>query len=135
MIVRRHIRFVFAVLLVFALVSCGKRIPTAQDKPSVKAWISASGQSMLPTFPESCLVECEFGIPFDALKENDTVIFWDYKSTAPRLLHHRLIQKQGGNWIAKGDNRQTNPTADWPWVTPDNYLARTTGRFTYFLTP
>jgi hypothetical protein len=44
-----------------------------------------------------------------------------------------LVQRQGSAWIARGDNATTNPTADRPWVTPDNYVARATGRWTYLL--
>lgn len=90
---------------------------------------------MLPTFPERALVEAQFGYPFDALKAGDTVLYWDYTAAQPRYLHHRLITSRAGAWIAQGDNPVTNPTTDAPWVTRDNYIARTTGRHTQLLTP
>lgn len=89
---------------------------------------------MLPTFPTKALIEVET-VPFSDLRQGDTVIFWDYTRTEPLLIHHRLVAKQGGNWIAQGDNPDTNPKADRPWVTPDNYLGRTTGRHTQLLLP
>jgi hypothetical protein len=96
--------------------------------------MAATGESMLPTFPAKTLIEFQM-IPFDQLKAGDTVIFWDYTNSTPRFIHHRLVEKQLGNWIARGDNPVTNQTADRPWVTKDNYIARTTGRFTQILTP
>ena len=88
---------------------------------------------MLPTFPESSLVEFEV-TPFDQLKKGDTVLFWDYtERTGAVFIHHRLVESQGGNWIARGDNPETNTRADLPWVTKDNYIGRTTGKHTPFL--
>lgn len=86
---------------------------------------------MLPKFPESAFIQVEVGVPFDQLKAGDTVVFWDYKRGEVAMTHHRLIQKQGGNWIAQGDN---NDFADQSWITPDNYLARSTGVWVKSLT-
>lgn len=119
----------------FFLAGCGdsRDIPSSKPKPTIKAWVGGTGPSMLPTFPESALVEAEFGVPFDALKAGDTVIFWDYTRPEPFLIHHRLSVKMGAGWIAQGDNPVTNAIADRPWVTPDNYIARTTGKHVQFL--
>lgn len=128
--------FLFAVAvmaLALLLSGCGPKIPTSQVKPSVAAWLPAQGKSMLPTFPERSLIEVEFGVPFDELKAGDTVIFWDYTRGAKALTHHRLVAKQAGAWIAQGDNPETNPVADRPWVTADNFIARGTGRHTQLL--
>ena len=125
-----------AVLLVagLALLGCSKReIPSDNPRPIAHAWIAATGQSMLPTFPERALVEIQIGVPFEALRAGDSVVFWDYTRATPQLIHHRLVQEQGGNWIAQGDNPETNPTADRPWVTRDNYIGRTTGRHVQIL--
>lgn len=114
---------------------CSKSdLPTSRAAPPLVGWIAAKGQSMGPTFPESALLEFEV-VAYEALKLNDTVIFWDYTrgGSAPSLIHHRLVAKQGGNWIAQGDNAATNKAADRPWVTKDNYLARTTGRHAQIL--
>jgi hypothetical protein len=116
---------------VLLFTGCGKReIPSDAPAPTVRAWLSAEGKSMLPSFPEHALVEVEFGVPFDALREGDSVVFWDYKRGAQALTHHRLKQKQGSAWIARGDN---NTVVDESWVTRDNYLGRTTGRHTQML--
>lgn len=125
------------IILFLALVLCGcgdqRAIPSSKPKPTTKAWVGHTGQSMLPTFPEAAIVEAEFGVPFEALEAGDTVIFWDYTRPEPFLIHHRLSVKMGAGWIAQGDNPVTNATADYPWVTPDNYIARTTGKHVQFL--
>lgn len=129
------IRVLAYLVLLALLAGCGPKIPTSKSKPVVTAWIAAVGESMLPTFPEKSLIEVEFGVPFEALKAGDTVVFWDYTKKEPALTHHRLVAKQAGNWIAKGDNPETNPVADRPWVTSDNFIARGTGRHTQLLFP
>jgi signal peptidase I len=118
--------------VLFVLSGCGK-LPTSDRRPPITAWVAVQGQSMLPTFPDGTLVEVEFGIPYDQLKPGDTVIFWDYKRGALLFTHHRLKGKQGPWWIAQGDNPKTNPTADAPFVTAENYYARGTGRHTQIL--
>ena len=102
-------------------------------KPTTKVWAAVSSESMRPTFPLNALVEMELGVPFAELKTGDTVIFWDTQRGARCLTHHRLIAHRGGGWITQGDNKKTNPVADRTWVTSDNYIARTTGRYTQFL--
>lgn len=120
--------------IVVLLGACNPReIPSEKPTPTIRAWVQASGKSMLPTFPEFALVEVEFGVKFESLKAGDTVVFWDYTRGTPTFIHHRLIQQQGGNWIAQGDNAATNPTADRPWVTRENFIGRTTGRHTQLL--
>ncbi len=129
-------RFLCALTLLLSLSGCGPRqIPSDAPKPVIKAWVAAKGKSMLPTFPESALIEIEVGVPFSALKVGDTVVFWDYKRGDDALTHHRLVAQQGGNWIAQGDNPETNRVADKSWVTPDNFIARSTGRHAQILTP
>lgn len=119
----------------FLLSGCGQRdIPSSEARPRYTAWIAATGRSMLPTYPESSLVEVEVGVPFTQLAPGDTVVLWDYtRPGESRFILHRLVARQGGNWIAQGDNPVTNPRADRPWVTPDNYVARATGRHTQLL--
>ena len=129
-------RFLCVLTLLLSLSGCSKReIPSDAPKPVLTAWVTAKGKSMIPTFPESALVEVEIGVPFSALKEGDTVVFWNYSGGPATFIHHRLVQKQAGNWIAQGDNSATNPTADRPWVTPDNFIGRTTGRYARLVTP
>jgi hypothetical protein len=124
------------IALLLCLTACSKRdIPSSQPKPALTAWVSASGESMLPTFPAKALVEMEL-VPYSDLKAGESVVFWDYTGkTGATFVHHRLVGKHGNNWIARGDNPLTNPTADLPWVTEDNYIARTTGRHAQFLMP
>ena len=87
----------------------------------------ADGVSMLPSFPEHAFVECA-STPYDQLKVGDSVIAWDYThKTGAIFYHHRIIQKQGDSFITRGDNELTNPKADAPWMTRDNYICRTTG--------
>ena len=81
---------------------------------------------MLPSFPNGTLVEMQVGFPYDDLKAGDSVIYY----TNGLFVHHRLIVKQAGSWIVKGDNPNTNPVVDKEWVTRENYVGRTTGRFT-----
>jgi hypothetical protein len=90
---------------------------------------------MSPTFPAERFVETQVGFPYDQLRVGDTVIFWDYTRPVPFLIHHRIVGSQGGNFIARGDNPVTNTREDAPWVTKDNYIARTTGRHAQVLTP
>lgn len=113
---------------------CGKReIPSSAPKPTVRAWVPAVGRSMEPNFPNGALVEAEFGVRYEDLKIGDTVLLWDYTRAEPFFIHHRIVAEQGGQFIARGDNPETNPKADRPWVTRDNFIARTTGRHTYAL--
>ncbi len=116
-----------AILICLCLLGCSKQeIPVSTATPTVRAWLLATGKSMLPKYPEKSYIEVEFGVPFDHLKSGDAVIFWDYKRSETALTHHRLVQKQGDGWIAQGDN---NLVADQSWVTRDNYLGRGTGRW------
>jgi len=118
------------ILIITALVGCSKReVPSTAAKPILVAWVPTTGKSMLPTFPERGLAEAQIGFPYEQLSVGDTVIFWDYTRGVGRFTHHRLVAKQLGNWIAQGDNPETNSTADRPWVTKDNYICRTTGRY------
>lgn len=124
---------VACLVFVVLMAGCSPRdIPSDAPKPILKSWVTAGGKSMLPVFPERCVVEIE-PVGYDALKVGDTVVFWDYTNANPLLIHHRLVAKQGASWIAQGDNRETNTFADRAWVTKDNYLARTTGRWVYLL--
>lgn len=125
----------YALVALIAIVAgCSKRsIPSDAPKPPLFAWTLATGESMLPTFPQSAYIEVIIGIPYSQLKPGTSVLFWDYTQDKPVIIHHRLIQKQGGNWIAQGDNPKTNPKADRPWVTQDNYIGVTTGRHTQLL--
>ena len=63
---------------------------------------------------------------------SDTDIYLKLDSSATALTHHRLVQKQAGSWMAQGDN---NDRVDRSWVTPDNYLGRSTGRHVQLLIP
>lgn len=120
-----------ACAVVFCLAACAPReIPADAPKPIIRAWMQANGTSMLPSFPKHALAEVEIGVPFEDLREGDSVVFWDYKRGAQALTHHRLRQKQGSAWIARGDN---NTEADDSWVTRDNFIGRTTGRHTQLL--
>lgn len=116
--------FLCVLTLFLGPTGCNTEIAADTPKPVVKAWIPCRGKSMLPNFPEYSYVQFEFGVPFEMLKAGDTVIFWDYKRSETALTHHRLVQKQGDAWIAKGDN---NEFPDKSWVTKDNYIARGTG--------
>ncbi len=88
---------------------------------------------MLPTIPNGALVEIEVGFPYGSLKAGDIVVFWDYLRGTGKFTLHRLIDSQLGNWIAQGDNKETNSEEDRPWVTKDNYVAKATGRHTKLL--
>lgn len=124
-----------ALVLVLCLAACSKReIPAESSGPALRAWVPVTGASMAPNFPERGWVEVEI-VDFDALQVGDTVLFWDYTAADGRLIniHHRLVARQGAAFIARGDNELTNPRADAPWVTRDNYRARTTGRWAYTL--
>lgn len=124
-----------ACVLALGFAGCSRReIPSEAPLPVLRAWVPASGRSMLPTYPERCLLEIEIGVPFDALRAGDPVIYWDYTRGPAALTHHRLAQRQGDSWIAQGDNPETNPTADRAWVTRANYIARGTGRWSLVLT-
>jgi hypothetical protein len=134
LIARVVISVALAVLILAVAFGCSKReIPTTTPKPTLAAWIPYTGKSMLPTLPEAGLAEIEIGVTFDQLKQGDIVVFWDYLRGTGKFTLHRLVAKQAGNWIAQGDNPETNPKADRPWVTPDNYVARATGKNVQFV--
>ena len=126
-------RFLCVLTALLLLSGCGPS-PEVQNKPKpvFKAWLPAAGASMLPKFPIKAEIEIEIGVPFAALKEGDSVVFWDYERGPMAMTHHRLIQKQAGAWMAKGDN---NKVVDPSWVTEENYLARGTGKWEYILVP
>lgn len=118
------------VFLCVAFTACSKRdIPSSKPLPVTVGYVRCIGVSMLPNFPADSYAETLIGFPFDDLKVGDTVIFWDYTRATPHRTHHRLIAKRGDAFIAQGDNPVTNATADKPWVTRDNYIAKTTGRW------
>lgn len=125
---------VFGLLAIGALwllASCGKKdIPVSTETPKFKCWVVVQGESMLPTFPQERVYALAETTPYDQLKVGDTVLFWDYKRGPNSFTHHRLVAKQGGNWISKGDNKETNTRVDDSWVTRDNYIMRTTGFYT-----
>jgi signal peptidase I len=128
------VKWCTSLILVALLAGCSRDIPSDKPVPVLVAWTKVTGVSMSPTFPPDRLVEMEVGFPYEQLKAGDTVIYWDY-TAGNRLIHHRLVKEQFGAWMAKGDNPVTNPRADAPWVTKDNYIARTTGRHAQILTP
>ena len=107
-------------------------LPTGREKPIILGWVMSKGPSMLPSFPDGVFVQIELGSKFEDLKEGDTVIYWDY-TRENSFVHHRIVSKQAGAWIAKGDNPDTNKDVDVAWVTKDNFVARGTGQWSYFL--
>jgi signal peptidase I len=128
------VKWCAALLLVAVLAGCSRDIPSDKPVPVLHAWVRVTGVSMSPTFPAERFVEVQVGFPYEQLKAGDTVIYWDY-TAGNRLIHHRLVEEQFGAWMAKGDNPVTNQRVDAPWVTKDNYIARTTGRYAQILTP
>jgi phage repressor protein C with HTH and peptisase S24 domain len=120
--------FVLALVL---LIAGSGRAPVPDERPILKAWIPVSGQSMLPKYPDGMMLEIELGVPYKDLKEGDDVVFWDYTGkSGATFIFHKLVQKQAGSWIVQGRNPKTNPVADIPWVTKDNFIGRATGRHT-----
>ena len=125
------LRCAITALALLLVAGCAKReIPSSAPRPTLSGLVRVQGKSMLPTFPEHAYVQVEIGTTFDELRAGDTVIFWDYRRGDNAFAHHRLVQKQGDAWIARGDN---NSAADQSWVTRDNFYVRTTGEWWPFL--
>lgn len=123
-----------AIVLV-ALLGCGQHTPSSRPMPTIMAYVPAKGASMLPNFPDGTLLFAEFGYAYDKLEVGDTVIAWDYTRAGNVFFHHRLKVKVGDSWIVQGDNPVTNELVDKPWVTRDNYIARTTGHAQVVVAP
>lgn len=122
------------IILLLFLAGCSKAPVNEKERPVLIAWVAISGESMLPKYPNGALVEVEVGVPYEVLKQGDDVIFWDYtNTTGATFIIHELVAKQAGSWIAQGRNHATNPIADRPWVTEDNYYVRATGKHTQLL--
>jgi len=81
--------------------------------PSHALIIIGSGKSMLPTFPELCLIKVKT-FPYENL-ESQMIVVYKYKGA---LTAHRLIQKKKNGWTVKGDNNQK---LDECLVTKKNY--------------
>lgn len=112
----------------------GRAIPHDGPKPPFHVWVPVTGKSMLPTYPESHLLEVDIQYPFSSLKVGDLVIFWDYRRDGGvGYTYHPIIGRQGKYFITQGLNRSTNPRPDDSWLTPDNYIGRATGRSTLVL--
>jgi hypothetical protein len=124
-----------ACVLVFAMWGCSERaIPHSGPKPPCLMWMPVSGRSMLPKYPESHLLEVDVAFSYDNLKVGDEVVFWDYKRPVGiQYTFHAIVGKQGAYFIVKGLNPATNPIADAPWLTRDNFIGKATGRSTYLL--
>lgn len=112
-------------LLALALGGCGRSdkpdTQFAPTKPLVGVF-PVIGASMQPTLPYAHAARVDVAFPYEQLSERDIVLFWDYRREGYTL--HRLVAKQGPWWIARGDNPDTNPEADAPFVTRANYMGR-----------
>lgn len=122
------------ILSLLLIAGCSKAPVNEAERPYLKGWVAVSGSSMLPKYPDGALVEVEIGVPFEKLKVGDDAIFWDYTNTTGAVfIIHELTEKHGNAFVAQGRNPETNPRADRPWVTKDNYYARATGRHAQFV--
>lgn len=81
--------------------------------PSHALIILGSGKSMLPTFPELCLIKVKT-FPYENL-EKQMIVIYQYKGA---LTAHRLVGKTKKGWKVKGDN---NKEIDGCLVTKQNY--------------
>lgn len=117
---------VVLVVALFSISGCSdKAHPDYAKRKPLSGFVWARGESMrpvlnLPLFPAATLVPVELFYPFEDLKVGDIVVFYDYFTGG--YIIHQLVAKQGGNWIAQGANPVTNPNADRPWVTKDNFV-------------
>jgi signal peptidase I len=79
--------------------------------------ILGSGNSMLPTFPNPCLIKVKT-VPYEKLDYGMIAIFKD-KANNNNLTAHKLIHKnKDGSWVTKGDN---NKEPDKYPLTKKNY--------------
>lgn len=113
-----------ALLAVGVLCLCAMATPPAPPALHVKAWAALRGRSMVPTFPDNCLIELDLGEKFADLKAGEIVVFSSWDPNAP-FKCHRLVVKRGGGWVTKGDN---NSFYDTEWVTASTFVAVATGR-------
>ena len=121
--------------MLFCAFGCSKKrdIPTCAPHPPLTAWLAVSGESMLPNFPNGTLAEIRFPVDYDSLEPGQVVVFWAYDRGADAFTFHRLIRKQGDQWISQGDNPETNARYDAGWVTRDNLYAVATGKHAQIL--
>lgn len=68
-------------ILILLTASCS-RAPIPEERPTLKVWVSVSGKSMIPTYPEVTMIEVELGMNFDDLKELDDA---DYFAALPSV--------------------------------------------------
>lgn len=119
-------RFLLLLLSISLLAGCGQRSDEQfEPKRPLTVYINARGDSMLPTLPNHHLALTDVAFPYSKLETGDVVILWDYLREGFTL--HRLVSKQGPWFIAKGDNPETNPRVDRPFVTPSNYIGKYVG--------
>jgi signal peptidase I len=114
-------------LCVLFVTGCGPK-SDAQFEPTMPlvVMVAVSGESMLPALPAWHLAPIDIAARYDRLAVGDVVLFWDYRRQGFTL--HRLVARQGPWWIAQGDNPETNPVVDPPFVTRANFIGRFVGQ-------
>ena len=114
-------------LAILALAGCAKNEPDPQFEPKLPylVTIPTTGVSMQGVLPEEGLRLMDFGYPYSQLKEDDIVMFWDYKRNLYVL--HLIVGRQSGVWITKGSNPETNRHADPTFLGRENYMAKYIG--------
>lgn len=113
-----------------------RAIPTDAPKPPFIVWVPVTGKSMLPKYPEAHWVEVDVNYPYRQLKVGDEVMLWDYtRAGTVAYTFHPIVGTQGDYFITQGLNKKTNPVPDRPWLTPDNYQGKGTGRSSLMLLP
>lgn len=142
-VVSTNLRFAMRLLLIaiFFLSACAPQPPNTAagiipegPPPPYVAWITVSGKSMMPTFPDSFLAEVDITFPYEGLKVGDLVLFWNYKRTgAPFYTFHRIVEAKNGYFVVRGDNPETNPVPDEALLGKHNFIGKGTGRHCRFL--
>jgi hypothetical protein len=111
------------VVIVAASAGCSRK-PDTQFEPTkpLVVWIPHTGQSMLPTLPETGVAPIDIAYPFSRLVTGDIVLFWDYRREGFTL--HRIVARQGRAFIVRGDNPITNREVDAPFLVRENFIGK-----------
>jgi len=115
--------------VVFLCLGLASLSAIAAEPTPLRAWAALHGKSMVPTFPDNCLIEIDIGVPGSALQSGKIVIFRSPDPSIP-FKCHRLVVKRGGAWITKGDG---NANYDTEWTKDSDVFAVATGRYTLIL--
>jgi hypothetical protein len=110
-------------VVVLGLGGCSRKLDTQFEptRPLIVP-VTHAGESMLPTLPTVGVARIDVAYPFSRLVTGDIVLFWDYRREGFTL--HRIVARQGGAFIVRGENPVTNAEADAPFLVRENFIGK-----------